>query len=411
MKIAIVGSGIAGLTAAYSLHPRHDIEIFERNDYIGGHARTIDVRLPDGRVQPVDTGFIVLNDRNYPLLLRLFAQTGVAIENSDMSFGVSIDNGEVEYSSSNLFAQPENMTRPAFWEMLVDIMRFNRTAPRYLNDPDKTLGEAVAELNGGTWFRDYYLHAMGAAIWSCSRKTIAKFPAASFVRFFAHHGLLTVFKQPQWHTVTGGSRAYVAKVTASFRDRIRLSCAIVRIERHENGVTLYDAQGGMHHADKVILACAADQALAMLDGADERETATLGAFTTQSNRIVVHGDVRLMPKRRAAWASWIYLRDHAGSVAVSYWMNHLQNFDKTHPVIVTLNPPFDPDPALVYDMHDFRHPVFDHAAITAQDDLATLQGYRHCYYAGAWQRYGFHEDGVASAVAMLECMEEKPTWL
>lgn len=411
MKIAIIGSGIAGLTAAYSLYPHHEISVFERNDYIGGHARTIDVNLPNGTTQPVDTGFIVLNDRNYPFLLRLFAHAGVKIEKSDMSFGVSIGGGTLEYSSNNLLAQPYNLLKPAFWGMVADILRFNRLAPRYLEDADKTLGAAIEELKCGQWFRDYYLEAMGAAIWSCSRETIQSFPAASFIRFFVNHGLLTVFRQPQWYTVTGGSRAYIEKVTAGFRDRIHLSCGIVKIERSVDGVTLYDVHGGVHHADKVILACPANRSLSLLDAPDAQEEEILGAFRFQPNRIVVHGDIRLMPRRRGAWASWVYLNDHEGSVALSYWMNNLQNFDKAQPVIITLNPPFDPDPTLVYDTHHFDHPIFDHAAIEAQQKIVTLQGRRNCYYAGAWQRYGFHEDGVLSALRVLECMGESAQWL
>ena len=279
MKIAIIGTGISGLGAAYLLHPHHDVTVYEKDTRIGGHSRTVDVFI-DGKKTPVDTGFIVLNDRNYPLLTGLFAHLNVPIQKSDMSFGASIDNGYLEYGSKGMFAQKRNLLRPAYWRMLCDILRFNREAASYLHRSDDiTLAQCLDELHMGDWFRRYYLQAMGAAIWSCSIETILKFPARSFIQFFHNHGLLTVNGHPQWYTVTGGSRAYVEKLVASFRDRIRLDCGAKSVTRTNDGVSVTDTQGATNTYDHVIFACHGDHALALLADADTNEQSILGAFT------------------------------------------------------------------------------------------------------------------------------------
>lgn len=409
-KTAVIGSGIAGLTAAYTLSTSDDVTLFEKEDYIGGHSRTIDVNL-NGQIVPSDTGFIVFNDRNYPLLHKLFAHLDVVFEKSDMSFGVSIREQNLEYSSSSIFAQGRNFIRPKFWRMLFDIIRFNKNAPHWLAKPDMSLGQLLDEMKAGQWFCDYYLQAMGAAIWSCSSQTIRDFPAHNFIRFFQNHGLLTIFNQPQWYTVSGGSREYIKKILARLPERIHVNTEVVKVVRTDNHVQTHLKSGGIETFDRVVFACHADQALSLLDSPEKLERDILGAFTYQTNKIIVHGDESFMPKRKKAWASWVYLSDHAGSVSLSYWMNNLQNKEKRFSIIETLNPMRRPNENLIYDEHVFRHPVFTKEAIEAQAKIPSLQGLKNCYYCGAWQKNGFHEDGVASAVAMLKTMNAPIEWL
>ena len=414
MKIAIIGTGISGLGAAYILHGRHEITVYERDARTGGHSRTIDIPGEDGPVA-VDTGFIVFNRRNYPQLCGLFAHLEVPVSDSDMSFGTSIAGGWLEYGSKGLFAQRRNLARPAYWRMLADVLRFNREAARYLDaDPAISLGRCLDELRMGEWFRRYYLQAMGAAIWSCSVESILDFPAAPFLRFFHNHGLLTVNGHPQWYTVRGGSREYLSRLCAPFADRIRRSCAAVRVSRRAGGVSIKDSSGREEDYDAAVLACHADEALSLLDRPDGLEQELLGSFRFQPNQAVVHGDTSFLPRRRGCWASWVYLcearEDRAESVSLSYWMNNLQPLPTRRPVIVTLNPGREPDPALVYDRHDFSHPMFDLRALRAQGRLQELQGRNHCWYCGAWQRHGFHEDGLRSAVEMAETMGVQAPW-
>lgn len=416
MKIAIIGTGIAGLGAAWLLHRQHEITVYEANPRAGGHSRTIDV--PDGGARiPVDTGFIVYNEKNYPHLTGLFRHLGVETIDSDMSFGASIGpRGWLEYSSKSLFAQKANWARPAFYGMLRDIERFNRTALRHLDraGDDPTLGDLLDRMGMGVWFRRYYLLAMGAAIWSCPAETMVDFPARTFLRFFENHGLLTVNGQPQWRTVKGGSRAYVARLTEPFRDRIRLGCAARRVTRGEGAVTVEDAHGVRQAFDHVIFACHADQALRLLDRSTDEECAVLGAFHYQSNRVVTHGDASFMPRRRACWSSWVYLSeqpdDRGQVVSLSYWMNQLQSLETERPVIVTLNPGRRPDAALTWDEHVFDHPIFTRDAIRAQGRIAAIQGNGNVWHCGAYQRYGFHEDGLLSAVAVAGRLGVAAPW-
>ena len=415
MKIAIIGTGISGLGAAFLLNPHHAITVYEINSTVGGHSRTIQIKT-DNRSIPVDTGFIVFNKRNYPYLCGLFEHLNVPIETSDMSFGASIQQGWLEYSSKGLFAQKRNLLRPRFWRIITDVLRFNKKALSYLDaSPDITLRDLLHQLNMSDWFAHYYLQAMGAAIWSCSVETILDFPAKTFIRFFNNHGLLTVNGHPQWYTVTGGSTEYIKRLTQSFTDKIKTSCGVVNVTRTTEGVLVTDSQGQTGCYDHVVFACHADQALAMLADPLPAEKNILGAFTYQSNHIVVHSDINLMPRRRKSWASWIYLadqtRDQKPIVSLSYWMNNLQNLQTETPVLVTLNPGHTPDPATVYDRHIFRHPVFDTAAVKAQNDLASIQGTDRISYCGAWQSYGFHEDGLASAVRVANSFGITPPWL
>jgi predicted NAD/FAD-binding protein len=419
MKIAIIGSGIAGLGAAWLLHKTHDITVYEPNDYIGGHSRTIDIQIGD-RTVPVDTGFIVYNERNYPHLTGLFRHLDVPTVESDMSFGASIganeNRGWLEYGSKGMFAQKANLIRPQFLGMLRDILRFNRTALAFAKGrEDMTLGALLDAMAMGDWFRRYYLLAMGAAIWSSPLDTILDYPAQTFLRFFENHGLLTVNGHPQWRTVQGGSREYVRLLTAPFRDRIRLNCGARAVKRREGKVTVEDERGQREDFDQVIFACHADQALRLLQQPNERERSILGAFAYQKNRAVVHGDISFMPKRKACWSSWVYLsesqEDKNPHVSLSYWMNRLQNLGTDQPVIITLNPGREPARDLVWDEHAFDHPVFTLDAIRAQRRIEEIQGEGGVWHCGAYQRYGFHEDGLMSAVDVAGKLGVPAPWM
>lgn len=414
MKIAVIGSGISGLGAAYILDHQHDVVIYEKNPTLGGHSRTINVSIDDHTV-PVDTGFIVFNKKNYPLLTGMFEHLHVPIQKSDMSFGVSINNGWLEYASKALFAQWSNLWRQPFCRMMRDVLRFNRQAIKYLDAaPNVTLGQCLDEMKMGPWFRKYYLQAMGAAIWSCSVNDILSYPASTFIRFFENHGLLTVNKHPQWYTVTGGSREYIKRITEKFSGAIRLNTGVKSIIRQNDHVIVTDTNGKSEEFDHVILACHADQALRLLAEPSDDDKKILGAFGFQDNHVAVHSDMTFMPKRRKCWASWVYLSDTRddtrGVVSLSYWMNQLQNLVTSKPVIVTLNPGHDPDPEMVYDRHTFSHPVFTPETLAAQGQMDKIQGQGNVWYCGAWQRYGFHEDGLLSAVNVCKKLGVTPPW-
>lgn len=414
MKIAIIGTGISGLGAAHLLAPEHDVTLYEKNAYIGGHSRTIDVQTQKAQT-PVDTGFIVFNDWNYPNLMGLFKQLDVPYQKSDMSFGVSINNSWLEYGSNGMFAQKQNLVRPAYYSMLADIIRFNKQAPAYIEKDDSiTLRECLAQLKMGQWFQRYYLLAMGAAIWSCPIDTIMKFPAKTFLRFFKNHGLLSINDRPQWYTVTGGSREYVKRLTSSFKDNIKLNCGVKEVTRSDSKVTVKDTQGNSETYDQIIFSCHADEALSMINNPTNEERDLLGAFTYQDNKVIVHSDVSFMPQNKKCWASWVYLsedrKDTKPAVSLSYWMNNLQGLDPDTPVIVTLNPGRRPKDELIMDEHTFSHPIFDLKAIKAQQDIQTIQGKDRFWFCGAYQRYGFHEDGLLSAVNVAKGMGVNIPW-
>ncbi|OJX13103.1 MAG: amine oxidase [Caedibacter sp. 37-49] len=415
-KIAIVGTGISGLGAASLLHPHHEITVYEKNNYIGGHSRTVEINTKDGII-PVDTGFIVFNKRNYPLLTRLFEYLKVPIAESNMSFGASIDDGWLEYSTqklNNIFTQKRNFLRSSFWGMLFDIIKFNRHAGAYLvKDLSFTLSDCLDALNMRPWFRQYYLLAMGSAIWSTPLSEMLKFPACTFVRFFENHGLLTLNDHPQWYTVRGGSREYINRITAPFKERIHLGIGINKTRRYENGVIVEDIDGNQIIYDNVIFACHANQALSIIEDPSIDEQKILSAFDYQSNRVILHSDTSFMPKRRQAWASWVYLSEGKNSnpkVSLSYWMNNLQPLGTDQPLIVTLNPEREVDQKLVYNDYIFEHPVFNAAAIHNQSEIDKIQGFDRLWFCGAYQRYGFHEDGLSSAVSMAQHMGINPPW-
>lgn len=416
-RIAIIGTGISGMASASILQPHHEITVYEKNDSVGGHSRTVNVSTPDGII-PVDTGFIVFNKRNYPLLTKLFEHYNVPIAKSDMSFGASIEGGWLEYGTQrlgNVFAQKQNLLKPPFWGMIRDILRFNRDAKKYLEkDPSISLENCLDALAMGTWYRQYFLLPMGACIWSTPLAQMLDFPASSFLRFFENHGLLSVNDQPQWYTVQGGSKEYIERITAPFKDRIRLACGVTRVERVTEGVMVHDSNGGSALFDQVVFACHADQVLAMMHNPTADEVRILGKFSYQPNRMVLHSDVSFMPKHKRAWASWVYLSDtktdDKPNVSLSYWMNNLQPLATSIPIIVTLNPGREPAKELIHDEASFEHPIFDEAAIRAQADIHTIQGRDRLWFCGAYQRYGFHEDGLGSAVTMTKQMGIEPIW-
>lgn len=417
MKIAIIGSGISGLGTAYLLNPHHDITVYEKNNYIGGHSRTLTVNTPDGEI-PVDTGFIVFNYRNYPLLTGLFNHLNVPVAKSDMSFGVSINNGWFEYGTlelKNMIAQKRNIFRPQFWKMIKDIMRFNQQACNYMDKDDNiTMRQCLNELGMGEWFRDYFILAMGGAIWSTPLDKMLDFPAKTFIRFFDNHGLLAVEGQPQWYTVEGGSREYVKKLTQSFREKIRLNSGVISVTRKTHGVEVKDITGNVELYDQVVFASHSDQTLSMISDLTAEEERILGDVEYQPNEVILHSDTSFMPKRRNAWSSWVYLsedrKDKNPAVSLSYWMNNLQPLKTEHPVIVTLNPGREPDPELIHDRHTFEHPVFTTEAIRAQNDINEIQGRDRLWFCGAWSRYGFHEDGLLSAVTVAKKMGITIPW-
>lgn len=412
-RIAIIGGGISGLAAAYYLSPHHDVTVFEADNRLGGHARTVTAGLRGD--QPVDTGFIVFNYATYPNLTRLFSDLDVPVTRSDMSFGASIDGGRVEYglgSLSGLLAQRRNLVRPRFHGMVADILRFGKHAEAAAKDDGKSIGELVEELKLGSWFRDYYLMPMCGAIWSTPVDDVDRFPARSLVRFFRNHALLAGSGKHQWWTVKGGSVEYVRRLQDSLRVRgvrIRNNAPAVGLTRDADGADLCIAGQDEQRFDEVILACHSDQALAIL-GADARpaERAHLGAIRYQSNSAVLHRDPAQMPKRRACWSSWAY-RSQDGAIGVTYWMNRLQNIPESDPLFVTLNPSSEIPEDMVYDRKDFAHPVFDGPALRAQRGLRDIQGENHTWFAGAYNRHGFHEDGIASALRITRRLNPTQT--
>lgn len=416
MKVAVIGSGIAGLSAAWMLHRsgQADLTVFEAGSYVGGHSNTVDApgRSP-GETVPVDTGFIVLNDRTYPHLNALFREIDVAIQLSNMSFAVSVGNGAREYSGNpqGLFAQRRNLLRPSHFQMLKDIVRFYRAAPRLLTLNDGggvSLGDYLKSEGYSDAFVRHHLLPMGAAIWSTTVRDMMAFPVRSFVQFFHNHGLLTFRGRPTWSTVTGGSRAYVEKLSVGFRDRIRLNTPVAAISRRTDGVEITLPDGEVARFDQVIVAAHADQALSMLATPTRAERRLLSAFRYTDNRAILHSDPALMPKRRKAWASWNYIGRNmdgpAPEVSVTYWMNLLQGIDADLPLFVSLNPLDAPDPSKIVAEFDYAHPMFDAAAVAAQERLGEIQGADRIWYCGSYFGFGFHEDGCASGLAVGEAI-------
>ncbi len=420
-RIAVVGSGIAGLSAAWLLRQDYEVVLFERNNYLGGHTHTIEVN-EDGRQLAVDTGFIVYNEPNYPHLTRLLGHLGIETQATDMSFGVSIGQGRLEYAGDNLdtlFAQRRNLFRRDFLSMLKEILRFNQQCKSLLqNDTfdDISLGTFLDHHGYGTDFRNHYLLPMAAAIWSCPTTAMLGFPAASFARFFNNHGLLNLTQRPQWRTVCGGSWSYVKRMSEDLRGSLLVDSPAVGVRRNSRGVEIRLANGDCMDVDSVILACHADEALALLDNPTERENALLSCFPYQTNQAWLHTDTDLMPRTRKAWSAWNYLaaEDTPGttsSVSVTYWMNRLQRLDARQDYLVSLNPLQQPRQERVIAQMTYQHPVFDHAAMEAQQSLPGIQGRDRIWFCGSYFGYGFHEDALKSSVQVASSLGVSIPWL
>ena len=419
-RIAVVGAGIAGLASAWLLSRQHDVTLFEAAPRLGGHTNTVDVTR-EGKTHPVDTGFLVFNDRTYPNLIALFALLGVDSVETEMSFSVSLETPDLEWAGSNLatvFGQKRNLLRRPFWRMLSDILRFNRESTAWLlSHPDDRLSlrDFLAAGRYSAAFADWYLLPMAAAIWSCPTGQMRDMPLATFIRFCHNHGLLQVFDRPTWRTVKGGGRSYVDKIAAQLPD-VRTACPVRGVTRTPRGLRLQHA-AGEETFDQVVLACHSDQSLALLgDTASPAQRALLAAIRYQPNRAVLHTDPALLPRDRKLWSAWNYF---AGAVTddveqqpvgVSYLINKLQPLPFTAPVVVTLNPARAPDPAQVIAEFDYAHPIFDGPAIAAQQRLATVQGEGGIWLAGAWGSYGFHEDGLKSALRVANGLGVAAPW-
>lgn len=418
-RIAVIGAGISGLAAAYFLNRRHDVVLFEAGSYLGGHANTVDITL-DGQRCAVDTGFLVYNDKTYPNLIALFDELGVANIASDMSFGVSMNDGELEWAGTNLdtvFAQRRRLLSPAFLGMLRDILHFNGRAEDFLAECESngaTLGQLLERRRYGAMFRDAYLLPMAAAIWSSSPQDILHFPAATFLRFCLNHALLQVNGRPQWRTVRGGSRNYVQAIAATLPD-CRLNTPVHEVRRSDGQALVRSGSHTQAEAfDAVVLATHAPATLSLLADASEHERAILGAVRYQPNTAWLHTDASLMPRNRKVWSAWNYLssrqRDGSQPVCVSYWLNQLQSLPFEQPVVVTLNPPTPPEAGSVLARFEYDHPIMDQPAIDAQRALAQIQGGGGVWYAGAWTGYGFHEDGLKSALRIAAAFDAAPAW-
>lgn len=403
-KIAVVGSGIAGLSAAWLLSKHHQVTLFESEPRVGGHSHTV-----EALGVPVDTGFIVYNERTYPNLTAFFRHLEVPTKASLMSFAVSIDEGRLEYAGSlkGLFAQPRNLSSLRFWSMLKDLARFYHRAPRDLAGVGKiSLGDYLDGIGCGPAFRDDHLYPMAAAIWSTPVHKIPDYPAAAFIRFCENHGLLKFLNRPIWRTVDGGSREYVARLLADFDGEVRTNCPVRWVNRHEERVVVGHDCGG-ESFDQVVIAAHADRALAMLPDASALEAETLGAFHYRDNRAILHSDAGLMPKRKSIWSSWNYASrpgEGAPQLSVTYWMNRLQGIADDKPLFLTLNPLTEPDPALVHQEIEWGHPMFDSGAVAAQHHLWELQGRNRTWFCGAYFGAGFHEDGLQSGLAVAEAI-------
>ncbi|QIV94111.1 NAD(P)/FAD-dependent oxidoreductase [Allofrancisella frigidaquae] len=416
-KIAIIGSGISGLAISYLLKDKYDLTIYEKNNYFGGHARTLNIE----KGISIDTGFIVFNYHTYYHLTRLFTHLDVPVAKSNMSFGVSIKEGRFEYGSSNLkslFCQISNILNPYFYKMVFDILKFNKISRKHLKnntlDESITLEEYLSNLKVSKYFKDYYLLAMGACIWSTPINQMYKFPALSFIRFFNNHGLLTTNKPIQWYTVPGGSKVYVEKIVKKLENaNVKFAPSAIKVLR-KTKVFITDERNIINEFDKVIFACHPNEILEILDDPCINEKKLLTAIKYQPNTAILHTDEKLMPKRSKAWSSWNYLnketKDNRKVVSLSYWMNNLQPLKTTKNYFVTINPDEKPEESKIINEHIFEHPVFDKAAIRAQQNFDIIQGLNSSYYCGAYLRYGFHEDGIFSAVKVAEKLGVKTPW-
>ena len=410
-KIAVIGAGISGLSAAWLLHKAHDVTLYERRRRLGGHSHTVTVSAPDGDI-PVDTGFIVYTPSNYPNLTRLFALLDVPTKSSDMSFAASLDAGGLEYSGSSIahmLGQPANIVRPRFWRMVRGILRFFSSARVIYDQPDAaglSLQDWLEREGYSASFIDDHIMPMGAAIWSCSVAEMRQQPALAFVRFFDEHGLLELAERPEWRTVDGGSREYVRRLAAPISDRIWHDSAVEAVWRTPNGVLVRDSQGRTERYDDVVMASHSDQTKAMVQDLSASEQAVLDCFRYKPNDVYLHSDPALMPLRRRVWSSWNFLggagREREGNVTATYWMNKLQGLPASTPLFVTLNPVRPPADHLIHGQYLYDHPIIDLASFAARDRLDDIQGAGGIWYCGAWTGAGFHEDGLRSGLQVAE---------
>ena len=407
-SFAVIGSGISGLSSAWLLSQKHRVTLFEKESRVGGHSNTVDVPISNGH-QPVDTGFIVYNEVNYPNLVALFKHLEVATDPSNMSFAVSLKNGQNEYGSSDInsvFGQRRNIFSPEFWRMISDIRKFYREAPKILDEPglfrDVSLGEYLHQNKYRTAFVNDFILPMGGAIWSTRADEMCEHPVETFVRFFLSHGLLQFGTQIPWKTVRGGSREYVQRMIAGISHSVMINTAAIKVLKHKRQVQVVDRHGSDHYFDGVIIATHADQALTLLADPDPLERKILNCFRYTQNRAVLHTDCSLMPRRRRIWSSWNYMGTKNNNVSITYWMNSLQSIKQKTPLFVSINPKVEPCSNSVIREFNYTHPFYDLRTLNAQEHLWKLQGRHNTWFSGSYFGYGFHEDGLQSGLAAAE---------
>lgn len=402
MKIGVIGSGVSGLVSALTLQERFEVSLFEKNSKLGGHSNTVTIEQ-ENKKYSVETGFIVLNDKNYPIFTSLLKHLNIGVNNSSMSFSVSVDKGQFEYSSSyiGLLGQTKNIIDPKYWGMLRDINYFYTNALRDVKDcPDnETLGQFLKRFNYSNKFIDYHLVPMTASIWSCPTKSILNFPIKSLLVFFENHKLLNIYNRPKWSTVNKGSREYVKKIQSLLKGKIYTNAKVNKISKSKEGIRVH-YQDGIKTFDKVILACHADQSSEILIENFSEEANLLKDFKYQKNTSILHSDINFMPKRKSVWSSWNYITEtgNSGNLSITYWMNELQGINSPKPILLSLNPKILPNPDLIYGQYSYSHPILDNNAINIQKKLSSIQGKNNLWFCGAWTGFGFHEDGVKSAV-------------
>jgi len=402
MKIGVIGSGVSGLVSALTLQEKFEVSLFEKNSKLGGHSNTVTIEQENNKYS-VETGFIVLNDKNYPIFTSLLKHLNIGVNNSSMSFSVSVDKGQFEYSSSyiGLLGQTKNIIDPKYWGMLRDINYFYTNALKDVKDcPDnETLGQFLKRFNYSNKFIDYHLVPMTASIWSCPTKSILNFPIKSLLVFFENHKLLNIYNRPKWSTVNKGSREYVKKIQSLLKGKIYTNAKVNKISKSKEGIRVH-YQDGIKTFDKVILACHADQSSEILIENFSEEANLLKDFKYQKNTSILHSDINFMPKRKSVWSSWNYITEtgNLGNLSITYWMNELQGINSPKPILLSLNPKILPNPDLIYGQYSYSHPILDNNAINIQKKLSSIQGKNNLWFCGAWTGFGFHEDGVKSAV-------------
>lgn len=419
-RVAVIGAGISGLTSAWLLSTKYNVSLYERNDWHGGHAHTVDApESGTDLIHAIDTGFVVYNEKNYPNLIALFEYFNIATQPTDMSFAVSLNQGELEYSGSGfngLFAQRRNLISPGHWRLLLDIVAFNKDAKAFLEQPPQTslsLGEFLTQHQHSTKLQQHYLLPMGAAIWSCPVETMLNFPAYSFLKFCDNHGLLDLKNRPKWRTVTGGSKNYVNKILAEIQGKVELHHQADSVKRGTNHITIKCGNEEQSY-DAVVFACHADEALALLQQPTASEQEILGCFKYEENETWLHSDERLMPKTKRVWSCWNYLaqwsEQSAPVMSATYWANRLHRLECDTDFFISLNPPLAPASDKVIGKFNYSHPIFDQQAVAAQQQLLHIQGEKMAWFCGSYAKYGFHEDGLASAIDTCSLLGVTPPW-